>query len=108
MPTSVIARPRLVLCGHLDTVPAGGGWTHDPFSGTVSDGKLYGRGACDMKAGLAAMAAAMPPSNDRASRMRGSLALHGVVDEEMSSAGARRAAVEEPGRLGRRHRAVEL
>ncbi len=37
-----------VLC-HLDTVPAGGGWTHDPFGGEIEDGKLYGRGTMDDK-----------------------------------------------------------
>lgn len=89
-------RPRLVLCGHLDTVPAGDGWTRDPFSGTVSGGKLYGRGACDMKAGLAAMAAALLALKRSDVALRGSVALHAVVDEEMSSAGARKAATEEP------------
>lgn len=39
---------------HMDTMPAGEGWTHPPFGAEIADGKLYGRGACDMKAGLAA------------------------------------------------------
>ncbi len=51
--------PTLVLCGHLDTVPAGEGWTKGPFAGTSTGGQIYGRGACDMKAGLAAMTAAL-------------------------------------------------
>jgi acetylornithine deacetylase/succinyl-diaminopimelate desuccinylase-like protein len=60
--------PTLVLCGHLDTVPAGAGWTRHPFKGTLSAGRVYGRGACDMKAGLAAMTSAllsMPSSTRR-------------------------------------------
>jgi len=45
--------PRFVLVSHMDTVPIGGGWTKPPFGGVIEDGLLYGRGACDMKAGLA-------------------------------------------------------
>jgi succinyl-diaminopimelate desuccinylase len=48
-----------MFTGHLDTVPLGTlPWTHDPFGGEIVDGRLYGRGACDMKAGVAAMIAA--------------------------------------------------
>lgn len=45
--------PRFVLVSHMDTVPVGEGWTRPPFGGVIEDGLLYGRGACDMKAGLA-------------------------------------------------------
>ncbi len=45
--------PRLVLLAHLDTVPFGPGWSRSPLGGEIHDGKLWGRGACDMKAGLA-------------------------------------------------------
>src|SRR5713101_1710873 len=52
-------RPGLMLSGHLDVVPPGAvPWSHDPFAGEVVEGRLYGRGACDMKAGVAAMIAA--------------------------------------------------
>jgi succinyl-diaminopimelate desuccinylase len=52
-------RPPLCFTGHMDTVPLGEiPWTVDPFAGEVRDGKLYGRGASDMKSGLAAIAAA--------------------------------------------------
>ena len=44
----------LHLNGHIDVVPAGAGWTVDPFGGVILDGRLYGRGSCDMKAGIAA------------------------------------------------------
>ncbi len=88
--------PRLVLCGHLDTVPAGDGWTVDPFSAAVIDGRVYGRGACDMKAGLASMAAVLLAIQRSKVVLKGSIALHAVVDEEAGSAGAERAAMEEP------------
>ena len=45
--------PRLVVLGHLDTVPIGHGWTLDPLGGEIIDGKIFGRGACDMKGGVA-------------------------------------------------------
>jgi acetylornithine deacetylase len=50
--------PTVALVSHLDTVPAGEGWTRDPFSAEVRDGRLYGRGAGDAKASAAAMLAA--------------------------------------------------
>jgi len=50
--------PHLCFAGHTDVVPAGGAWTHDPFAGQVTDGILYGRGACDMKGAIAAFVAA--------------------------------------------------
>ena len=54
------ARPNFLFAGHTDVVPTGeaGKWRHPPFAGEVVDGKLYGRGACDMKGGLAASVAA--------------------------------------------------
>jgi succinyl-diaminopimelate desuccinylase len=45
--------PRLVVLGHLDTVPIGHGWTLDPLGGEIIEGKIFGRGACDMKGGVA-------------------------------------------------------
>lgn len=72
--------PRLVLNGHMDVQPPGQGWTVDPFGGVVDGDRIYGQGAEDMKAGLAAMtiaacnyAATNPP--------RGELILTGVADE---------------------------
>ncbi|HLT19437.1 MAG TPA: M20/M25/M40 family metallo-hydrolase, partial [Thermomicrobiales bacterium] len=43
--------PRLILNGHIDTVPAGDDWTVDPFGGELRDGFIWGRGTCDMKSG---------------------------------------------------------
>lgn len=53
-------KPHFVFAGHTDVVPTGtaGDWRHDPFDGTISDGFLFGRGAVDMKGGIAAFAAA--------------------------------------------------
>lgn len=51
--------PVFVIAGHTDVVPVGdaAAWTRDPFAGAIENGTLYGRGACDMKGGLAAMIA---------------------------------------------------
>lgn len=48
-----ISDPALVFICHMDTVTLGESWTISPLSGEISDGKLYGRGSCDMKSGLA-------------------------------------------------------
>jgi len=52
--------PHVVFAGHTDVVPPGdeAAWTHPPFQGDIADGVLYGRGAVDMKGGIAAFAAA--------------------------------------------------
>ncbi len=52
------AGPHVCFAGHTDVVPPGEGWAHDPWAGTVQDGVLFGRGACDMKGAIAAFAAA--------------------------------------------------
>jgi len=46
--------PCVHFNSHIDVVQSGGGWTLDPFAAVVKDGRVYGRGACDMKGGLAA------------------------------------------------------
>ena len=75
---------RLLFNGHLDTFPAGdaAAWTGSPFSARIEDGRLYGRGACDMKAGLAAaMMTAKLLAEERES-LSGELVLTFVSDEE--------------------------
>jgi succinyl-diaminopimelate desuccinylase len=53
------ARDPLCFAGHIDTVPLGAApWTRDPFGAEIADGKLYGRGASDMKSGVAAFVCA--------------------------------------------------
>lgn len=53
-------KPHLMFAGHVDVVPTGNlsSWRHDPFSGTLEEGRLYGRGAVDMKGGIACFLAA--------------------------------------------------
>lgn len=73
--------PHLCFAGHTDVVPPGEGWRHDPYAGTVQDGLLYGRGACDMKGAIAAWVAACAAHLD-AGRPRGRLSLLITGDEE--------------------------
>lgn len=74
-------KPMLVFAGHTDVVPPGESWRHDPFLPVLENGKLYGRGACDMKGALAAMvAAAMEFAAKGPSR--GTLAFLLTSDEE--------------------------
>ena len=81
---------RLVLNGHMDTVPIDDAseWTVEPFGGEVRDGFLYGRGSCDMKAGLATQIAVAHHLASRAGEMDGALILHFVAGEECAEPGA--------------------
>jgi len=74
----------LAFNGHIDVVPIGDrdGWNHDPWGGDIVDGKLYGRGTVDMKAGLAAFIAAAEAIIKAGIELKGDLQLHIVVDEE--------------------------
>jgi len=74
--------PTIHLNGHLDVVPPGAGWTLDPFAGIVRDGFLWGRGAADMKAGLAAAVFACEAIRRAGVRRGGTLEVSGTVDEE--------------------------
>jgi acetylornithine deacetylase/succinyl-diaminopimelate desuccinylase family protein len=83
------ARPHLIFNGHADTVPAGGGWTHDPHGGEIVEGRLYGRGAADMKGGLAAMMTAVEALVRSGAGISGRLTLAATMDEEETQAGTR-------------------
>ncbi|HTM24210.1 MAG TPA: acetylornithine deacetylase/succinyl-diaminopimelate desuccinylase family protein [Vicinamibacterales bacterium] len=74
--------PLVHLNGHFDVVPAGGGWTIDPFGGEVRDGRIWGRGSCDMKAGLAAAVFAAEAIRRAGVELNGTLEISGTVDEE--------------------------
>jgi len=82
--------PTLLFNGHTDTVPTGPGWTRDPYHAIIDGGRVYGRGACDMKGGLAAITQAL------ISIVRARIPLHGrvifdaVIDEESGGLGTRR------------------
>lgn len=83
-------RPALVLGGHTDTVPPGEApWQSDPWSGLVVGDRLYGRGACDMKSGLAAMVMAMIGLKRQGVRLGGDLVLAASAGEEVDCLGAR-------------------
>jgi succinyl-diaminopimelate desuccinylase len=73
--------------GHIDVVQTGSGWTVDPFAAQVSDGKIYGRGACDMKGGLAAAIIAVEALIDAGTPLPGTLEISGTVDEESGGYG---------------------
>jgi len=79
--------PCVHFNGHIDVVQAGGGWTMDPFAAVVSDGRVYGRGACDMKGGLAAAIIAVEALIDSDGRWPGTLEISGTVDEESGGYG---------------------
>lgn len=74
--------PAIHLNGHIDVVPAGAGWTVDPFSGLVRDGRIYGRGVCDMKAGIAAAMYAVEAIARAGVELPGTVDISGTVDEE--------------------------
>ena len=74
--------PVVHLNGHIDVVPAGGGWTVDPFGGVAHDGRIYGRGVCDMKAGIAAALFASEAIERADVRLPGTIEISGTVDEE--------------------------
>ncbi|MGE0862683.1 MAG: acetylornithine deacetylase/succinyl-diaminopimelate desuccinylase family protein [Vicinamibacterales bacterium] len=74
--------PAIHLNGHFDVVPAGQGWTRDPFGGEIVDGRLYGRGSCDMKAGLAAAVFAAEAIRRAGAAHTLPIEISGTVDEE--------------------------
>lgn len=92
--TNVVARldggspgPTVHFNSHIDVVEAGDGWTVDPFGGVVKDGRVYGRGACDMKGGLAASIIAAEAFMDVYPDFPGAIEISGTVDEESGGFG---------------------
>lgn len=99
----------IVLSGHLDVVPLGQkGWSIDPFAGKIEDGKLFGRGSCDMKSGVAAIITAaiksvntsIPKGGIRiilsASEEDGCKGVKSLVDSDVKLGNARGIIVAEP------------
>jgi succinyl-diaminopimelate desuccinylase len=72
---------------HTDVVEVGSGWTFDPFGGEISDGKIYGRGACDMKGGLAASIIACEAFIEEFPNFAGAIEISGTADEESGGYG---------------------
>ncbi len=77
---------NVVLSGHLDEFPAGQGWTRPPFSGAIEDGRIWGRGAGDMKAGLAVALTIASLVRELDIQLAGRLTLAFASDEETGGA----------------------
>ena len=72
---------------HTDVVEVGSGWSFDPFGGEVNDGKIYGRGTCDMKGGLASSIIACEAFLELFPDFNGALEISGTADEETGGYG---------------------
>ncbi|MBX3476074.1 MAG: acetylornithine deacetylase/succinyl-diaminopimelate desuccinylase family protein [Brevundimonas sp.] len=79
--------PCVHFNSHIDVVEAGEGWTVDPFEGVIRDGRVYGRGACDMKGGLASSIIAVEALIDSGVDLPGALEVSGTADEESGGYG---------------------
>jgi len=82
---SANVKPALMIVAHIDTVGAGD--MREPFTPRVRDGKMYGRGALDIKSGVAAMCAAAVEIAREGARLARPVIIAGVVDEECNSIG---------------------
>ncbi|MDR0361522.1 MAG: ArgE/DapE family deacylase [Planctomycetota bacterium] len=78
----------LMLAGHIDVVPPGEGWTEDPFSGRQRDGVIFGRGAVDMKGGVAAMITGLEAVLASGFKPKGDVIVATVVEEESGGMGS--------------------
>jgi len=88
---SVGRRPGLLFACHLDVVgPGEAAWTHPPFEGIEAGGRIYGRGAVDMKGGMAAAAAAIGRVVASGKELQGDVVFAAVAGEETDSSGAER------------------
>ncbi len=74
--------PRMLINGHVDTVPLCDGWTVDPYEGVEKDGRLYGLGALDMKAGVAASVFLLEALVEAGLELKGDIVFTAVSDEE--------------------------
>jgi len=77
-------KPTLILCGHIDVVPAGdfARWSVHPYKGEIREGKIVGRGATDQKGGVAAMLMAVAAVKEFEGEIRGRVSVASVSDEE--------------------------
>jgi succinyl-diaminopimelate desuccinylase len=80
---------RLNFCGHTDTIPVVDGWVTDPFKPVKKDGRLYGLGSCDMKAGIACTLSMLRTFVESDYEFNGELSFSGVIDEEAYGIGAK-------------------
>lgn len=79
----------IILNGHIDVVPVGDAarWTHDPFSGHIEKGRLYGRGSTDMKGGTVALLLAIESLVALEIKLKGDIIFQSVIEEESGGAG---------------------
>lgn len=79
----------LLLNGHTDVIPVGDGegWTDDPWSAKIKDGRIYGRGAADMKSGVASHILAVEYLKAAGVKLKGDVLINVVIDEEVSGHG---------------------
>jgi acetylornithine deacetylase len=77
----------LLLNGHTDVIPVGEGWRDDPWSATIRDGRIYGRGSADMKSGVASHIMAVELIKAAGLKLKGDVLINVVVDEEVSGHG---------------------
>lgn len=80
---------RLNFNGHLDTVPVCEGWETEPFTPITKNGRMYGLGACDMKAGMACILTMLKAFAESTYPFQGEISFSGIIDEEAYSKGAR-------------------
>jgi succinyl-diaminopimelate desuccinylase len=79
--------PCVHFNGHIDVVVPGEGWTRPPFEARIEDGRIYGRGSCDMNGGLAAAIVAVEALVDSGAPLPGALEISGTGDEESGGYG---------------------
>lgn len=79
----------LILNGHIDVVPVGdpGTWKHEPFSGYIENGKLFGRGSTDMKGGTVSLLIALEAIIQSGIKLKGDVIFQSVIEEESGGAG---------------------
>lgn len=79
----------LLLNGHTDVIPVGNGegWSDNPWSAAIKDGRIYGRGSCDMKSGVAAHILAVELLKEAGVELKGDVYINVVIDEEVSGHG---------------------
>src|SRR5690625_2778527 len=79
----------LLLNGHTDVIPVGDGegWSDDPWSANIRDGRIYGRGSCDMKSGVASHVLAVQYLKELGLTPKGDVMINIVIDEEVSGHG---------------------
>lgn len=90
------APQRIMLGGHLDTVPPAQGWETDPYRMVCEGDRACGLGTCDMKGGLAAQITVLHQMLQEGTAFQGTMLFAAVADEEAFSAGANRLAEEKP------------